>query len=42
MQKALYRREESKKAGKVSFGVFKNAKRCSGLLKYLKRQKRLR
>jgi hypothetical protein len=34
--KAYYRKEESKQAGKVSWGVFRNAKRCSGLLKYLK------
>ena len=37
--KAYYRKEESKKAGKVSWGVFRNAKKCAGLLKYLKRHK---
>jgi hypothetical protein len=35
--KAYYRKVESKKAGKVSWHVFRDAKRCSGLLKYLKR-----
>jgi hypothetical protein len=35
--KAYYRKEESKKAGKVSWHVFRNAKTRSGLLKYLKR-----
>jgi hypothetical protein len=37
MVKAYYRKEESKKAGKVSWHVFRDAKRCAGLLKYLKR-----
>lgn len=35
--KAYYRKVESKKAGKVSWGVFRNAKRRAGLLKYLKK-----
>lgn len=34
--KAYYRKEESKKAGKVSNRVFKNAKSCACLLKNLK------
>ena len=34
--KAFYRKVESKKAGKVSYRVYRNAKSCSGLLKYLK------
>jgi len=37
--KALYRKLESKRAGKISFGVAKNAKRRSGLKKYLVKQK---
>jgi hypothetical protein len=37
--KAYYRKLESKKAGKVSYGVFKNAKRMSGLKKYIKKQR---
>jgi hypothetical protein len=35
--KAYYRKEESKKAGKVSWQVFRDAKKRAGLLKYLKR-----
>lgn len=37
--KAYYRKVESKRAGKVSWGTFRNAKRMSGLLKYLKKNK---
>ena len=33
MQKALYRKQESKKAGKVSYAVFRNAKKAGGLEK---------
>ena len=35
--KAYYRKEQSKRAGKVSWTVFRNAKRCAGLKKYLQR-----
>lgn len=38
--KAYYRKEESKKAGKVSWGVYRNAKTRAGLKKYLERQKK--
>jgi hypothetical protein len=34
--KAFYRKVESKKAGKVSYRVYHNAKSCSALLKHLK------
>ena len=34
--KAFYRKVESKKVGKVSSRVYKNAKSCTGLLKALK------
>ena len=37
--KALYRKVESKRAGKVSFGVYHNAKRRSGLKKYIQIKK---
>lgn len=37
--KAYYRKIESKKAGKVSYGTFKNAKRRAGLKKYIQKQK---
>jgi hypothetical protein len=37
--KAYYRKLQSKKAGKVSWGVFRNAKKCAGLKKYIQKQK---
>jgi hypothetical protein len=42
MEHAYYRKQESRAAGKVSYGTFRNAKRGAGLKKYIQRQRRTR